>query len=209
MPETAVPKELDIFCGAFYTHGLLAAISIPSFRAFDGDREVFTKLGGQFVQDFHHDHLKTLMTACVESLEWAADAYRKSKGMPGIRVHIPHKGVFRMMSRGTLPERRRAEFGERIERAMHALGKVTYHIVDPGDRRVVGINDIRASLAATPAAAPIETVRPAAASLAPAPQASAPVPPPAPRWDVTVIRGGAQETQSFEVNTGQKGAGRQ
>jgi len=26
---------------------------------------------------------------------------------------------------------------------------------------------------------------------------------------VTVIRGGAQETQSFEVNTGQKGAGRQ
>jgi len=25
---------------------------------------------------------------------------------------------------------------------------------------------------------------------------------------VTVIRGGAQETQSFEVNTGQKGTGR-
>ena len=79
---------------------------------------------------------------------------------------------------------------------------------DPGDRRVVGINDIIASLAATPAAAPIETVRPAATSPTPAPQASAPMPPPAPRWDVTVIRGGAQETQSFEVNTGQKGTGR-
>jgi len=132
----AVPKELDIFCGAFYTHGLLAAISVPSFRAFDGDREVFTKLGGQFVQGLHHDHLKTLMTACVESLEWAANSYRKPKGMPDIRVHIPHKDVFRMLSRGALPERRRAEFGERIERAVRGLGKVSYHVADPKDRRV-------------------------------------------------------------------------